>query len=490
MTNTDDDDFKSSFAGYGPVSIDLGAPGTQVYSTRISDNYGNKTGTSMSSPHVAGAIAYMFSVADAQFMQAYHANPAGMALVVKENILDGVDQIPSLAGISVTGGRLNLYNAAQQMMNPEISIDPRSILRTLTPDQIDSVDLDFTSNIAGPVNYAVTFPGTLPWVSLSGSTAGTLPAYGNASVKLHFNATGIISDTLFSYLNFNYESGKLLRIPVFLVVDVNAVPDVSVQISADQDSLCPGSEVTLTSMVTGGLENYTYTWTSVPAGFNSSEPNVTVTPDLTTTYYLQVDDISGKSGLSNHQVHVRLLPINPGILFGPATADNYMNGLSTYACSPIEGATSYVWKVNPANAGTTASTGVEAEFAWTAGFTGNVEITVAAVNECGTGPFSEVYNTTIYSSAGLEDLAGNNKLTVSPNPCREVLSVKGSGLSAGMDYSVSVFSLQGVKVARFDKINVDEVLKIDVQDFEPGIYSIVLRDDRGVVAVSKILVLR
>lgn len=444
----------------------------------------------MSAPHVAGAIAYMFSVADAGFMQAYHANPAGMALVIREHILNGVDQLPSLNGITATGGRLNIYNAAQQMINPLISFNPQSILRTLTPENQDSVDLTFTNNNAAPVSYTVSYPGTPSWTGLSGATTGTLPAFGNGSVKVHFNSEGIIVDTLFSYLHFDYGDGNLFRIPVFMVVDTNAIPDVTVQITADQDSVCAGAAVNLSSVVSGGEGEYTFSWTSNPAGFNSTEANVTVNPEVTTTYNLQVNDISGKSGSAFYQVYVKPLPINPGILSGPATVDNLLASASTYACSPIEGATSYVWQVNPASAGTTSSAGVEAEFAWTAGFTGNVEITVAAVNECGAGPFSDVYNTTVYTSAGLKDLFENGKLTVSPNPCREVLSVKVLGLSAGIDYSIAVYSLQGIKVAEFAGIKSGELLKIDVQDFEPGIYSVVLRDDRGMVAVEKIMVLR
>jgi len=225
VTNTDNNDNLSNFAGYGLTTIDLGAPGTQVYSTRQGNAYGYKTGTSMASPHVAGAIAYMFSVADTAFMEAYHNDPAGMALVIKQYILDGTDPLPTLQGKSVTGGRLNIYNAAMRMIQPDILFDPMSILKVLPPDEQESTLLSFSNNTDYILNYTITYPDTLEWVSLSGTLTGTLPAGGNGSITVHFDSEGIISDTLLTYLTFTYGIDSLFKVPAHLYVD----PFVNIQ---------------------------------------------------------------------------------------------------------------------------------------------------------------------------------------------------------------------------------------------------------------------
>jgi subtilisin family serine protease len=118
VTNTTNTDAKNSGAAYGLLTIDLGAPGTNINSTTTSGNYGNLTGTSMATPHVAGAVGFMFNVAPLAFIQAYKTNPGPNALIVKQKILQGVDIKPSLQNITVSGGRLNLYNSAVLMQNP------------------------------------------------------------------------------------------------------------------------------------------------------------------------------------------------------------------------------------------------------------------------------------------------------------------------------------------------------------------------------------
>ncbi len=106
---TDDNDNRASFSNHGSVSVDLAAPGVQILSTvpktgafccSHSSGYMYLNGTSMASPHVAGAAVLMFSA----FPQMNH-------MQVKERLLNSVDEVPALEGITVTGGRLNIARA-------------------------------------------------------------------------------------------------------------------------------------------------------------------------------------------------------------------------------------------------------------------------------------------------------------------------------------------------------------------------------------------
>ena len=97
VTSTDRNDALSFFADYGAQSVDLGAPGYDVLSTFPGGRYVRLAGTSMSCAFVSGAACLLWSRA-----------PLMTAGEVKSSILASVDRLPSLAGKTVTGGRLNL----------------------------------------------------------------------------------------------------------------------------------------------------------------------------------------------------------------------------------------------------------------------------------------------------------------------------------------------------------------------------------------------
>ncbi len=123
VTSTDKAD--NLKAAYGPVNIDLGAPGSLIQSTFPGNTYGLQTGTSMASPHVAGVVALMFSAACNKFMLDYKFDPPSMALLIKNSILNSVDFVEDLSGVCVSSGRLNAYQAINELLTGycELGID-------------------------------------------------------------------------------------------------------------------------------------------------------------------------------------------------------------------------------------------------------------------------------------------------------------------------------------------------------------------------------
>ena len=97
---TDNSDQLAYFSNVGRKSVDLGAPGLNIYSTWPGGSYQYMSGTSMAAPHVSGAAA----LAKAAF-------PSASGVGLKALLLESVDPLASLSSYTATGGRLNVNNA-------------------------------------------------------------------------------------------------------------------------------------------------------------------------------------------------------------------------------------------------------------------------------------------------------------------------------------------------------------------------------------------
>ncbi len=145
---TDHNDQKASFSHWGKTSVDLGAPGVNIHSTVPIDldndgnpnGYQSNDGTSMASPHVAGACALVWSAA-----------PTLTAAEVKQVILGSVDKLNSLKNLCVSEGRLNLFKALSSIKTqdtippipnpPQWSIPPQATgLRHIVMEAETAID--------------------------------------------------------------------------------------------------------------------------------------------------------------------------------------------------------------------------------------------------------------------------------------------------------------------------------------------------------------
>ena len=118
VTSTTRTDERYNNSAYGPVSVDIGAPGVSILSTYSINQYGSAGGTSLAAPHVTGLVALIYAAANESYIDYGMEYPDSLALLFKKFILKSSDKLPSLQGLISSDGRLNLFNTLKQVERP------------------------------------------------------------------------------------------------------------------------------------------------------------------------------------------------------------------------------------------------------------------------------------------------------------------------------------------------------------------------------------
>ncbi|GAB4140968.1 MAG: hypothetical protein Fur0041_16190 [Bacteroidia bacterium] len=153
VASTTTGDVKSSFSNYG-TWVDISAPGSNIYSTLPGTGYGNKSGTSMASPLVAGLAGLMLSL-----------NPGLTPSDIKSCITSTAVNI-NAANPSYTGqlgaGRIDA-NAAMQCISATLNWPPQANFTANVTTVTAGGNVQFTDlSIYNPTSWSWSFQGGTP----------------------------------------------------------------------------------------------------------------------------------------------------------------------------------------------------------------------------------------------------------------------------------------------------------------------------------------
>ena len=416
VTATNDNDIRT-FSAYGATTIDLAAPGENVYLPSGGSNYSNTSGTSFASPCVAGAIALMYSAPCSSIASNSIADPQGTADVVLGFIYDGVDPIEQLLTETVTGGRLNVFNSLEMLM---LDCDP-------TLGCTDTIACNYSDLAITDIGNCLYFDECLVCGGDNSTCSGCMDNTAN-----NFDSEATLEDGSCCYLSLTY-----------------TVDDSNVLCFDDNASI-----IVIASGAVGAADSVFFEFGNSPLYQNYTG----IYNQSVGSYSVVATDLHGCSA----SIQIVVEGPEPLQLTLDATGD--MGGASGMGTATAAGGTgdyTFVW--------VDSTTGEEADP--NALEDGVYNVIVTDSNGC----FEDgnVYVDDVYGLNDLDPLP----FTLGPNPTSSFVTMQFNA-ARGVS-SVEIYDGQG-RILYSDQVVVGDGIKtLDLSEFPNGLYSIMLRGEAG-----------
>ncbi|MCF8362557.1 MAG: hypothetical protein K9G70_08035 [Prolixibacteraceae bacterium] len=309
------------------------------------------------------------------------------------------------------------------------------------------------------INLSATYslPVTIPF-SVSGSASGgsdytlhtsdpiTIPA-GNTTATIQITIIDDISQepdetiiiTLGTLTNAVFGSASQQTITIY----DNDIPPPDLKVDTDKASItiCQGSSITFTSSPPDGgcaaIQDYfvstdNVTWTQI---FNSQNCNNNYTPPSSGTFFYRYYYYANanKEGYSNFvTVVVNPQPSTPGSISGTPDVIQGQTGV-TYTVAAVSNAASYSWSYTDGTGATINGT----ENTTTIDFANDAtsgNLSVQAVNSCGTSASSPTYAINVYTDVTAGTIAADQSICFNTAPSTLTETVAPSGGSGTYTY--------------------------------------------------------
>jgi hypothetical protein len=266
---------RSSFSNYGSSWVDLGAPGSEILSSVPLDSFANYNGTSMSAPHVTGAIGVLAAWGKSKSL---FSSDADRRDKIRNAILKSATPTSSLSGITSTGGRLNL-DAALLELDPSLR---RFSIISATPNPVNeggttSLAISENGSPAGttiPLFWTISGTGITTSDLSAVQLSGSLPS-GSTGLTLTFSNDTITEGT---------ETGRL---------ELFSDAAMSISESALNITINDTSQAPIIPKIWGTTANDNLTGTSASEWITGTPATGTTTASLGRR---QIDTVTGSGG--------------------------------------------------------------------------------------------------------------------------------------------------------------------------------------------------